>query len=168
MEEQALRPRMHQSKTRKAVDGFLQPGQTPARPSSGFVHPRQAAASPRRVVEQSHARPHAGPVIKKQRKSRGFLKALGQAGIIFFAIALGFLGQSEILGQAILLVYAIVAFILRIPSRTTFLMALISLGVVLIASVRSQDNLAATFASYVFLLLVIGTISLVRELRDEI
>jgi len=85
-------------------------------------------------------------------------------GIFIFA----FLAQSPAFGQIAIFIYAIAAFIWHISSRTTFTMAVMALGLVLFASIRSDVTLAGTFAIYAFLLLIVGTLTLWREVRSEI
>jgi len=164
---QALKPR----RPARTLDGVPSP-----RPAPAFVHPRAPAsrkpatppapAQPQRRPHQAAVKPRPAP--KKQSRKRKVLGILGQIAFVSAAMALGFLVQSVIIGQAVVLIYGICAVIFRVASRITFLLALLSLGVVVISSVRSQTALASTFAVYVFLLLGVGTLTLARELRNEI
>lgn len=76
--------------------------------------------------------------------------------------------QSPVLGQAVLVVYGIVAFFLRIPSRITFVLALLAMVATTVLLVFKGDIfMAQNFATYTFLLLVVGVITLNRELKKE-
>ena len=84
------------------------------------------------------------------------------------AAPLGVLAQSLVIGEVLIVVYAIFAFVRRVPSRTTFLLALMSLVlIVVLLTMKPESRLAQNFAVYTFLLLVIGTISLAIEVRSE-
>lgn len=76
--------------------------------------------------------------------------------------------QSPALGQAALVVYGMVAFFLRIPSRITFVLALLAMVATTVLLVFKGDIfMAQNFATYTFLLLVVGVITLNRELKKE-
>ncbi len=110
--------------------------------------------------------------IEINPKKPGRLKRIGAiAGqIIIFAglLAIGFFARSVIIGQILIIIYAVFAFVMKIESRTTYILALMSLAVVLVASLRADSGLASAFAVYAFLLLVIGTLCLGREVRSEL
>lgn len=178
------RPRV----VRKPIDGFM-PGpqvmrrtpQTLAKPrvpSARTQPPVAAAPAPPRTYTRPQSPEHPSDAFVRaeqqmtaQPRKSGVRRGLGLM-LQFFALlslfAVGFLLRSLMVGQAIILIYAIFAFIFRIESRTTFIFVLISFGVVLTASLRSDTTLASVFAVYAFLLLVVGTISLGREVRNEI
>lgn len=88
--------------------------------------------------------------------------------IIIGGMLAGFAIQSALLGQALIVAYGVACLIYRIPSRISFGLALAALSattglLVLIGNVV----LSQTFATYTFLLLVVGVISLNRELKRE-
>jgi hypothetical protein len=88
--------------------------------------------------------------------------------IVIGSLAAGILAQSAILGQGILLLYALVALAFRIDSRTTFLAAFLLLcGLVGLLVFRANNTMAVNFAVYLFILLFVGVISLWRELRER-
>lgn len=88
--------------------------------------------------------------------------------IVMGAMLAGILAQSEAIGQLFVVVYGIAALIWKIPSRTTFFIALLSLiTTTLLLVVRGNVSLAQSFATYTFLLLVAGVITLCRELKKE-
>ncbi len=135
--------------------------------------------------KESSAHPHPHPPIPRQfaapkqtarsrskqnnsRPRRHVWSNLSQAGFILGAIGLGFLVRSPTIGQVAILVYAVACIIYKIESRTSYILAFMSLVVVIISSLRSDTVLASAFAIYTFLLLVIGTISLAREARSNL
>lgn len=78
------------------------------------------------------------------------------------------LAQSAVFGQLEIVAYGFAAFIWRIPSRTTFTIALVSMVVTILLLVGQGDEvLTQNFATYTFLLLVVGVMSLGRELKKE-
>jgi hypothetical protein len=72
-------------------------------------------------------------------------------------------------GQVLVTLYAIVALYQRIPSRLTFIGALSALGLALIALVAlgGHNSAPGALATYAFLLLTIGIVTLGIELRAE-
>lgn len=177
------RPRL----TRKPIDGFMPGPQVMRRSPQPLTKPQTTPAKIKPVVTPKPPHTYTRPQPPEQ-SSDAFVRAEQQMTtpqpkkgsvrrglallLQFFALlslfAVGFLLRSLMVGQAIILLYAIFAFIFRIESRTTFIFVLISFGVVLTASLRSDTTLASVFAVYAFLLLVVGTISLGREVRNEI
>ena len=85
------------------------------------------------------------------------------AGIIL----IGTLLQIAYAGEVIVGLYGIWAFVRRVSSRTTFILALVSFGTILTLLVfRPDPLLMKNFATYAFLFLVVSTISLLREAHD--
>lgn len=82
-------------------------------------------------------------------------------------IILGFLMRSVLIGQVVIILYAIAVFVLKIESRTTFLLVLISFGIVLMGVMTSDTALASLFSTYALLLLIVGIISLGLETKRE-
>jgi hypothetical protein len=88
--------------------------------------------------------------------------------IITLAMMGGMLAQSVVLGQIALVVYGLIAFIWRIHSRVTFTLALVALAATIVLLVgRGNVSLSQNFATYTFLLLATGVITLGRELKKE-
>lgn len=80
----------------------------------------------------------------------------------------GVLVQSLVAGQIILAIYAIVALIFRIDSRTTFVAAFLSVcALVGLIVFKGGTPLATNLAVYSFILLIIGAMTLWRELRES-
>lgn len=83
--------------------------------------------------------------------------------VIAAAIALGFLAQFQIVGVVFITIYGIVSVIKRISSRSTFILALIALGVTATLLMAGRRSLAENFASYSFLLFIVAIISVCLE-----
>lgn len=80
------------------------------------------------------------------------------------AIAAGFMIQSEVMGELMIGSYAIIALLLRVKSRISFLLALMCMAcVALLLIIRTDNTLAGTFSVYAFLFLVVGTLSMALE-----
>jgi hypothetical protein len=85
--------------------------------------------------------------------------------LVIAAALIGFLAQFQWLGSIAVGVYAIYALWGKVPSRMTFMMALMALGLVPVAVVIGRWLVAQNFGAYSFLLFVVGLISLTLELR---
>ena len=78
----------------------------------------------------------------------------------------GFFAETMAVGLAMLAVYAVVAFINRIPSRTTFTLALLLLtAIACMLLIKPSMGLIGNFSTYAFVLLLIGSITLGREAK---
>lgn len=137
-----------------SVDGIL-----PARPITRPSRPSQAPpAMP----------PEPQTPAKKPQRLRRIIKALLQASALMALLLIGLLSRYAVVGQAMIGVYALCVVIFRIESRTTFTLAIMSLAVVLVSSVRTDRVLAGAFAIYAFMFLSIGVVSLSREIHDTL
>jgi hypothetical protein len=66
------------------------------------------------------------------------------------------------------LIYAVLAFWRRIPSSTTLTLAGVSLASIIALNIRNPySSLISNFAVYAFLLLVVGVITLLREIAAQ-
>jgi hypothetical protein len=84
--------------------------------------------------------------------------------IVLGAFILGPLIQSLTIGEIVITLYGIYAVLRHISSRVTYSLALIMLiGILILYAAKNTGILTANFAIYSFLLMVIGTISLVQE-----
>jgi len=137
------------------------------------MSPRPAAAAiaaqPPPLLQQAvrSARPQTTkPVtIKPRRRIPHWLQLLILTPTI---LIVAFSIQSGAAGQLAIVVYGIAAFIWRIPSRTTFSLALISIiTTTILFVVQGNFPLAQNFATYTFLFLVVGVFTLSRELKKE-
>ncbi len=117
---------------------------------------------------QPAIRPQPAPIaIEKPKKTRrhkyGTIKLL-LAGAAMLAI--GTLLQAAAYGEMLIGAYAVFALIRRVESRTTFMLALTSMGCILVMLLLRPDfALMQNFAIYAFLLLLVGTVSLTTETR---
>lgn len=85
--------------------------------------------------------------------------------LVLAIVAGGFLiQQSAIIGEICIVVYAIVVLKQKIAARLTFILALLAfVGVLVLLLFQANQTLAANFALYAFLLLAVGSLSLLRE-----
>lgn len=140
-----------------SIDGFKQP----ATPVIHHPSPQVVTASlPTRRVYAKPSTPHT--------RHRGTWARLQLLLITGGAILAGLLAQSLVLGELMVLGFGILAYVFRIPSRTTFTLALLAMIATTFLLV-AQNNVeqAQNFATYTFLLLVVGVITLTREVKQE-
>lgn len=130
---------------------------TGSRIESGMTNTVQPTIRPR--VYAKPARPQPA------KKIPAWLQLLLTFPLIIVA---AILIRQPVLGQLAIVLYGIVALAWRIPSRSTFTIALLSMAATIALLVVGGDPaLAANFATYTFLLLVAGVITLGRELKNE-
>lgn len=88
--------------------------------------------------------------------------------IILGAFIIGPIIQSLVIGEIIITIYGAYAIFRHVPSRTTFLLAVIVLlGITSLYAIGNTNSLAINFAVYCFLLFIVGTVSLGLELRTS-
>lgn len=105
----------------------------------------------------------------QHEKRESFLRRNGSFILFLAAMALmGFLAQIQWIGYIVIACYAVYALIKKMAARTTFILALLTLGVVPVAIVLSNWLVAQNFAAYTFVLLVFGMIGLVLDLQREV
>jgi hypothetical protein len=139
-------------KSRKSVDGFARPAPQ-ALPQPVLTH----GQPPQRLD-------FTAPAQKAPRRRwwRGLLFPLS----ILLCLSASFLVQSLPLGMTVIAVYAVVSWVRHLPSRYSFVMAFLALlTVVTLLVVRQNVDLAGNFATYTFLLLVVGIVSSMLESR---
>jgi hypothetical protein len=138
----------------------------PSRSIDGIRHPAPAHAAivavPRPAMPGRRLQFKPPAATKKQRRwerwQLPFILSIGLFG--------GYIAQSLLLGLGMLIMYALAALVWRIPSRTTFMLALLFLlGISLLLLLRPNQQLVSNFATYAFVLLLIGVITLGREAR---
>lgn len=103
---------------------------------------------------------------RSAKKPNPLWQRLQLVWLVLAALVGSFIAQTLVIGVALLAVYAVVALVLRIPSRTTFTLAfmlLVAISILLL--VKPNPQLANNFATYTFVLLIIGVVSLGRESR---
>lgn len=124
------------------------------------------ARSPQPAVNSIH-RPYAIP--QAQHKRRASMPEYIQLPLIIASgMLFGVLVQSAVLAQLAIIIYGIVALIRGIPSRITFTFALLALLATVVLLIMQGDTLLShNFAVYTFLFLVVGVITLNREIKKE-
>lgn len=122
--------------------------------------PMRASAPPAPVRRQVYSRPKIEP-----RKASIWQKF--QLPVLLLAGTTGgFFADNLAVGLVLLGAYATVALITRIPSRTTFTLAMVLLAAISIMLLFKPSALAIrNFATYAFVLLLAGVITLIRESR---
>lgn len=88
--------------------------------------------------------------------------------LLIGGITAGMLLQQAWFGTAAIVLYGILSFMLHIPSRTTFALATVALSAVCAVLIAGTNReVAHSFATYTFLLLVLGVIALSFEARPQ-
>ncbi len=150
-----------------SVDGMYRARPLPQRraaPLQKRVIPAPQPRPPKAAPARAYATP-AQKQVRRKRRVPGWLQILLAVPMLMFT---SLFIQSAVLGQAAIVAYGLAAFIWRVPSKTTFTAALLSMVVTIILLVAKGDlNLAQNFATYTFLLLVVGVLTLSRELKKE-
>ncbi len=163
---------------RRTIDGVVkQPGQTNVYTprTTHRTAPVQAQIQAHTQAQpQTQIQPQA-PIAKRMyakptpsTNKLSIKRRLQLPAIITGAMIAGFFAQSLILGEILACAYGVIALVARIPSRTTFTLALMAMVTsIFLLVVRSNTELAQNFATYTFLLLVAGVIALGRELKKR-
>jgi len=135
--------------SRVYVDG-IRPAAMPAQGRAPAVQPKRRA----------YYAPRPEP-----RKTRVWHKL--QLPVLLLAGTMGgFFADNLAVGLALLAAYGVTAFITRIASRTTFTLALVLLAAISIALLfKPSAQLIRNFATYAFVLLLVGAITLGMEAR---
>lgn len=157
-----------QPRKQRSIDGFVR------RPTQKVMARRPAMARAQKPEPPPPPKPatparrvYAKPLPTSRPKKR-LPSWLETSLIVILAIIAGMLAQSAVFGQLEIVAYGLAAFIWRIPSRTTFTIALVSMVATILLLVGQGDEvLTQNFATYTFLLLVVGVMSLGRELKKE-
>jgi hypothetical protein len=135
-------------------------------------HPAPAAHTPQ---PQQASQPVTAPAPQRRdftapqdyvpRRRRWWKNLLFPLAILV-CLSASFVVQSLPLGVVAIALYAAIAWIRHLPSRVSFVMAFLALlTVVVLLVVRQNVDLAGNFATYTFLLLVVGVISTMLESR---
>jgi K+-sensing histidine kinase KdpD len=154
-------PFIPQSRLRRVRNPQLAAGasplaQSPVQATPGTVHTQ---------FPKLHTRTFEAP---RRRAGRTKLVLQGVA-VVMLAIILGLAASAQLVGEVTIFVYAVVALALRFPSGTSFALALLALMmIVLLQVLRPMSNLAANFAVYAFLLLIVGVLSFSLEVRQAV
>lgn len=156
-------PPSHPIKKQRSLEGFWHTAkQTVPRPESQDAALPATLPHPQPTSVPSAVLQHEEPLQpKKKRFSWLAMPLLALAGM-----AAGFLVQSLLVGQIMLALYALYALWRRVPSRTTFTLGMLTfVATVLFFAVRQNGQQAQNYAIYTFWLVVIGTISMIFEIR---
>ena len=153
------------------------PANRPAGGIDGFVHPRAASlptppvqpvaaqvAAP--VVVMSAPVPAPTPRPTKVRRRYSWRSVLETVALVAVVLLAGTLAQTLLAGEILIAAYAIYALVRRVASRTTFLLVLLSLVLIMVLKAMGKDQLlASNFAVYSLLLAFVGVVTLAREVR---
>jgi hypothetical protein len=134
-----------------------------SRPSYSGPGSAAVVAHPQ-VQPKTHQRPFQRASADQTRT--GFWQRLQLPLLVAGSMLAGFLVESLVIGLVLISLYGVIAFIQRIPSRVSFMLSFISMITVIVLLVAKPGTpLAGNFATYTFLLLVIGVIALAIEAR---
>lgn len=166
----------------RSIDGFVNPVRhDPQRPQlrpMSIPRPKPAAqiqtsktrpqpavrSAPRQPAVQAPPQRITFDAPQELQPRRRFRQRLAFPAVILMCLCASFLVQSLPLGMAAIAVYAAVAWIKKLPSRYSFVMAFLSLTtVIVLLVVRQNVDLASNFSTYTFLLLVAGIVSVMLE-----
>ncbi|HSX06770.1 MAG TPA: hypothetical protein VLG92_03555 [Candidatus Saccharimonadia bacterium] len=143
---------------------------SPPRMIEDFVQPKKSepASLDRVAVPAARAlQQPSPPKLRKAKATRSRLSGkLRTSLLVVVVLVAGTMTQVESMGEMLIIAYAIYVFVRRVASRTTFMLVLVSLAtIVLLRLVGKDPQLAANFAVYSFLLVLVGVISLAYEVR---
>lgn len=118
---------------------------------------------PQQPIRRQFAKP-----VRSTKEKTGPPQWLQMPLIIGGAMLAGLAFQNVVLGQLAVILYGAAAVMFRIPSRVSFILALLSLlattGLLIF---RGDVAMSQNFAVYTFLFLVVGVFTLNRELKKE-
>lgn len=127
------------------------------------AHPRTQNTNPQQPIRRQFAKP-----LAPTNSRRTLPQWLQMPLIIGGAMLAGLAMQNVVFGQLGIIAYGAAALMLGIPSRTSFILALLSmLATTGLLVFKGDVALSQNFAVYTFLLLVVGVITLNRELKKE-
>lgn len=129
-----------------------------------FAGGRRPLTAAKAVAPPIKRRSYSAPQPEATRRS---VLQIIQLPLLLIAGALaGFFAEALAVGLAMLAVYGVFAFVTRIPSRTTFTLALLLLAAIcLMLLAKPSGILIQNFSTYTFILLLIGVITLGREAK---
>lgn len=122
--------------------------------------PAVAVARPLLARPRTYSQPRPAPKQHQlwQRMQLPLLLTAGAVG--------GFFADNLALGLVLMTGYAVFAILTRVASRTTFTLAFLLLGAIsVMLLVKPSAQLIQNFATYAFVLLLVGVITLGREAR---
>lgn len=130
--------------------------------------PTHTAAAPASLLETSPLPPiqRQFAAVAQPAKSQSRLRELlGYIAIVVVAVGVGSVITFSHYSQWLIAVYAVAVLIFRLKSQISFFIALLFLTSVPVLLLIGHQSLANDYATYSFLLLVIGVVSATLELR---
>jgi hypothetical protein len=136
---------------------------TPAVPIQR-THSQPARPAPARPAP-ARPSPKAQPATKKRRRLTPRALAVHALKVVSVLIGTGiFLSLNDVpLPERLIGIYLVVSLVYAFDSQRTFIVALIFLAMVAVASAIGQSVPAESYAVYAFYFLVIGLIAAIRE-----
>ena len=145
------------------------PAAAPAVPAAGPLTAVPHQSEPMHRVETPSPAAVTAPLASSRParpKRRALRGTLSTAGLIAVVLLTGTAAQTLAVGEVMIAAYAVYVLVRRVPSRTTFMLALVSLAAVAVMQIVGKDAmLASNFAVYAFLLAFVGVATLAREVR---
>jgi len=133
------------------------------------VRPQPNRTKPPVTSVAETRRPQTPPQQLKKQPQGGSGGKLKTMGLVVAILAAGAAAGVLVVGELLVAVYAVYAFVRRLKSRTTFMLVLVSLATIMVLHATGRDAaLASNFAVYSLLLAFIGIISLAREVRMSV
>lgn len=156
-----VRPRGQAAQARQTIEGIISAKQA-SRPTA---LPQEPGATPwRQSVRPATDAAHQTKL--KRKKSHTILRRVRLPAIIIAVIGTGLVVPSLQAGEVIIGAYALFALIRGVSSRTTFILALVAMLVIVVAlGLQGDGSISENFAVYTFLLLAVGTVSMGLEVR---
>lgn len=158
----------------RSIDGVVSAGDTRPRLLGNPISRSNTKEIIRRDPKTNGRRAIREHSIKKQGHKPGneapksWKERLQLPIIVIGGMLSGLAVQNALLGQLLIIGYGIAALIYKVPSRTTFIVALAAMLIMLGSLIfRGDVQTSQTFAVYSFLLLVVGVITLNREVKRE-
>lgn len=102
-----------------------------------------------------------------QTQSNTSKKYLAMSCVAVLALALWILAGYPFIGQIIIGAYGVVALWRNISSQQVLRLAMVALGVMLVALALGQYRPTVAFAAYAFLLLIVGGFVIGKELWQQ-
>lgn len=154
---------------RTVVDPFVPVGRRSSRAGESRRHmPALHAHDTAVPAVTTTATPKASASSSPQKKEGRVKSAAQTAALVFVALVVGLFMPIQIFGYIVIGIYGIIAILLKIKSRLTFILACLSLVFVAgLSAFGVARSLMTTFATYAFLLLVVATVTLLIEMRGS-
>lgn len=135
----------------------------------GFAARRVVIRRPPATVPAQRHSHHTFTAPTALQPGRRWWRPLLFPVLLLLCICASFLVQSLPIGMSIIAIYGVAAWAKRLSSRLSFMLAFLSLAtVVALLVIRQNVDLAGNFATYTFLLLVVGIVSSILESRVNI